>query len=275
MLCKRPYRVGAAEFGCGKCKPCGINRRRLWTGRMLLESVCHKENIVATMTYAHTTDSLEAGDLVMMVKRLRKLSPQPVRYFGCGEYGDRFGRPHFHVAFFGLGIDDEEKIIEAWQGGKWLDPKRQPGDIHVMELNNDTAQYLTGYVTKKIGGSDHEVLAGNFPEFARMSRRPGLGQRALQIVAESLMAYGGAKKLADVGDVPSSIRIAGKHFPLGRYLRCELRKLVGWDGKAPSDTMLKTSREVLLEGPQREKRRYCHEVRAEFLDNLSKSMRRF
>lgn len=227
------------------------------------------------MTYAHTTNSLEAGDLVMMVKRLRKLSTQPVRYFGCGEYGDRFGRPHFHVAFFGLGMNDEEKVIEAWQGGNWKDPKRQPGDIHVMELNNNTAQYLTGYITKKIGGSDHEVLAGNYPEFSRMSRRPGLGQKALQAVADSLMAYGGSKKLSEMGDVPSSVRIGGRIFPLGRYLRGELRKMVGWDKKAPSDTMLKASEEVLLEGPQREKRRYCHEVRAEFLDKLSKSMRRF
>jgi len=274
MLCKRPWRIGAAEFGCGKCKPCGINRRRLWTGRMLLESVCHPDSCVATLTYAHTTSSLEPKDMVLFIKRLRKITPKPFRYFGCGEYGDRFGRPHFHIALFGLSLDDELSIIEAWQTGKWEDVLRQPGDIHLMELNNDTAQYLTGYVTKKIGGSDHEVLAGNYPEFSRMSRHPGLGEKALAAVAESLMADGGSRRLVQLGDVPSSVRIAGRVFPLGRYLRGSLRARVGWDSKAPPDTMLKTSATVLMEGPIREKRRYCHTLRAEFLDSLSKSMRR-
>lgn len=219
---------------------------------------------MVTLTYAVTVPTLQPMDMVLFMKRLRKRYVRPLRYYGVGEYGDRYGRPHFHIALFGHDPQDEEIISQTWG----------LGGVHICELSNDTAQYITGYITKKIGGSDHEALAGNHPEFARMSRRPGLGQQALQIVADSLMSYGGAAKLAELGDVPSSIKVGGKTFPLGRYLRSQLRTLVGWPAKAPPDTMLKTSAKIIMEGEFREKRRYSHEVNANFRDRLSTSMRR-
>lgn len=218
---------------------------------------------MATLTYAVTVPSLIPEDMVLFMKRLRKRYEQPIRYFGVGEYGDRYGRPHFHMALFGISEDDATLISEAWG----------LGGVHVCELNNDTAHYITGYVTKKIGGASHEENMGLLPEFARMSRRPGLGRKALEIVADSLMAYGGSAKLAELGDVPSSIKVGGKTFPLGRYLRKQLRVMVGWNDKAPTDSMLKASATVLIEGNSRENRRYCHELNAEFRARLSNSMR--
>lgn len=232
---------------------------------MLLESCCHSVSSMVTLTYAVTVPSLVPRDLVLFLKRLRKRYPRPLRYYGVGEYGDRFFRPHFHLALFGHDPQDVEAISLTWG----------LGGVHVCELNNDTAQYLTGYVTKKIGQQDWRIERDDLhPEFARMSRRPGLGAHALRVVAESLMSYGGAAALAEQGDVPSSIKVGGKTFPLGRYLRGELRTLVGWPKAAPMDSCLKASASVLLEGDSREKRRYCHELSAEFRAKLSASMRR-
>lgn len=208
-------------------------------------------------------------DMVLFLKRLRKRYAQPLRYYGVGEYGDLYGRPHFHLALFGFNPDDYAILMEAWG----------LGGVHVCELNNDTAQYITGYVTKKIGQKDwNEIGNGLHPEFARMSRgrKPngGIGYRALEMVAVGLMSEGGSARLAELGDVPSSIKCGGKTFPLGRYLRSQLRTMVGWPAKAPSDSMLKASAEVLLEGPARETRRYVHEITAEFREKMAKSLRR-
>ena len=42
------------------------------------------------------------------IKRLRARVGAPIRYFACGEYGDKFSRPHYHVIFFTDGGVDVE-----------------------------------------------------------------------------------------------------------------------------------------------------------------------
>ena len=48
------------------------------------------------------------------MKKLRgRLSPKRVRYFHCGEYGEKFSRPHYHVCLFGFGFPDKVFYKEA------------------------------------------------------------------------------------------------------------------------------------------------------------------
>ena len=42
------------------------------------------------------------------MKRVRKFAGSGVRFFGCGEYGDRGGRPHYHGLLFGLDFEDKK-----------------------------------------------------------------------------------------------------------------------------------------------------------------------
>lgn len=85
-------------------------------------------------------------------------------------------------------------------------------------------------------------LEGRHPEFARMSRMPGLGYDALHEIASQLMAF---NLDTSQTDVPSALRHGKKLLPLGRYLRRKLRTLVGKNEKTPDEILQQISEEML------------------------------
>jgi len=105
--------------------------------------------------------------------------------------------------------------------------------VMVGQLSMASAQYIAGYVTKKMTHRLDIRLDGRHPEFARMSLRPGIGALAMHNVASDMMRW----HLEKNGDVPTALRYGGKLLPLGRYLRRELRKMVGKNEKAPPATL--------------------------------------
>lgn len=252
MLCVKPYGV----FGCGQCMPCRLNRRRLWTARVVLESFCHGDCCMATLTYLDDPWSLVPRDLVLFMKRLRKELGRPVRYFACGEYGDESFRPHFHVALFGVSQLEVEVVYKAWGHGF----------VHMGELNTRSAQYVCGYVTKKMTSWSDGRLLGRCPEFVRMSLKPAIGSGAIDSISRQLMGRGGSLGVVSAGDVPSEVRIAGKKYPLGRYLRRLLRCAIGWDSAVPKEIVralsLRKSLETSIEVDELEVRRIWAERRA-------------
>lgn len=230
-MCKRPFVTYAGEFGCGRCLPCKINHRRLWTSRLLLEQLGHGDSCFITLTYADVPDghhgppapwvwSLQPAHLRNFLKRLRK-SRGSFRYFAVGEYGDKKGRAHFHAALFGVSILEGEAIFAAWGHGS----------IHVGDLTRQSAGYISGYVTKKMTKADDERLFGRHPEFSRASNRPGIGAWQADYVAAKLI------KLGDYGDpdVPAEVHMDGRKFPWGKYLRQRIRKSMGFPVQAPPE----------------------------------------
>lgn len=223
MLCKSPYVVGGTvPVGCGQCLPCRINRRRLWSWRMYLESLCHEENSFLTLTYSKE-ELPDGGTLVPKhcvdwLKRYRKfIAPAKVRYYLVGEYGDQSQRPHYHAALFGVGMSYEEAVKKTW--GK--------GHVMLAEFNQITAQYIAGYVTKKMTDKADPRLQGRYPEFARMSLNPGIGAAAMAVIADALHSDAGLDEIVSTGDVPSAVRVGGRLVPIGRYLRSKLRSEMG------------------------------------------------
>lgn len=97
-------------------------------------------------------------------------------------------------------------------------------------LNEKTANYISGYISKKMTHRSDPRLQGREPEFARMSLKPGLAYTALHDVADVLLMYG-----LDVTepDVPTALRHAAVNRPLGRYLTRSLRALTGKEKNAP------------------------------------------
>lgn len=219
MICDRPYVQGVRAFPCGQCMPCRINRRRLWSNRLLLESCKHNESSFVTLTYAPeflpADGSLKPVHLQLFLKRLRKaLSPRKIRFFAVGEYGDETFRPHYHLAIFGLGQHELDVVRSAWSMG------------HVMlgDLSRASAAYIAQYCTKKMTSTDDPRLQGRHPEFTRMSLRPGIGALAIDDLACALSGVDGSRMLADTGDVPYTLKVGGQDIPLGRYLRMKLRR---------------------------------------------------
>jgi hypothetical protein len=49
-------------------------------------------------------------------ERTKKISPLKIRFFHCGEYGDKTRRPHYHALIFGYGFPDK-KIFKKQKSG--------------------------------------------------------------------------------------------------------------------------------------------------------------
>jgi len=140
---------------------------------------------------------------------LRKLAStrSRIRFFHCGEYGSKTGRPHYHACIFKYDFPDKVFYTER-NGYKlftsqilqdlWTDPSDglPYGYCSVGSLTFESAAYVARYILKKVNGKaadlhyvvfddpENGVLAtdedGNVltvkPEYVTMSRRPGIGK---------------------------------------------------------------------------------------------------
>lgn len=244
MMCKNPYMKNNVPHGCGQCLPCRINKRREWSHRILLESSSHESSTFVTLTYSPEElpedMSLDPSHTLNFIKKLRKrLHPRKIRYFLVGEYGEETQRPHYHLAIFNTYPQDQEDIEQAWN----------KGHVMVGTLTHDSAQYIAGYVTKKLTQPDneknyewreqHDMLLGNrFPEYARMSNRPGIGAHSMETVKDIMETDYGCDLMAELGDVPQGLHYGKKQRPLGRYLRSKIREKMDWKEKKTPEAVL-------------------------------------
>lgn len=228
-------------FGCGQCLPCRINRRRIWANRITLEAIQHGDNTFCTLTYTdkHLPEdgSLDPLALTLFLKRLRKWYDEQygkkLRYYGVGEYGDQSQRPHYHLALFGFPNCERGRTSPRRNGSccTYCDAVLKlwgQGLVELAPLEPGSANYVAGYVTKKLTRPDDPRLEGKHPEFARMSNRPGIGAGFMDEIASTLMELE-----VEYDDVPDAIGQGRKKYPLGRYLKKRLRTRVGRDEKTP------------------------------------------
>lgn len=170
---------------CGKCIGCRIEKSRQWAVRIMHEAELHEANCFITLTYNDENlpadSSLSVRALQLFWKRLRKrVAPVKFKFFAAGEYGDpargeREWNPHYHACVFGYAFPDKFKtgrkngfdlfesdtLAAAWPFGHHS----------IAELTFESAQYVAGYVTKKINGAKaSEHYGKRIPEFGTMSR---------------------------------------------------------------------------------------------------------
>lgn len=239
--------LSGVPFPCGQCLPCRINRRRVWTLRLMLEGLNHAESSFVTLTYAPEflpdNGSLIKKHVQGFLKRLRKsLEPQKIRYFACGEYGEISQRPHYHLIIFGLPPHMEQFITRAWTFGL----------VHVGSFSMDSAQYVAGYVTKKIvkRGTDDERIS----EFVLCSRRPGLGSYALDDIVRVFATPTLRQYIEVKGDIPTSLKVGGKMFPLGRFMSSKLREALEINSDKAVDTYVGSVCNTYIENVLRDKK---------------------
>lgn len=210
MICKKPFRLGVMEYGCGQCMPCRINKGREWVGRLLLERMEHRDACFITLTIdeKHLRGrDLNKRSVQLFLKRLRE-RVGPIRYFAVGEYGDVSWRPHYHLIVFGLSPVQEEEVKKSWPYGF----------VQVGTADVGAIKYITGYVQKKLTGKDEKtkkLLNGRVQEFALMSRHPGIGHGVVSRIHASVTAAPSTVNIVGL----RTIRVCGKTYPLARYLR--------------------------------------------------------
>ena len=225
------WRRGAKhlEIPCRQCAGCRLQYSAHWATRCMHEAKCHTHNAWLTLTYAdehlpsryntgilhpRTNQTIYSGSLhkahpQKFLRALRKalgrgkyqhafhrsalITPGAgVRYYYAGEYGELYGRPHYHLCLFGIDLADKLLDRTTSTGYKlYTSPtleKLWPYGTHQLgELTWESAAYTARYVMKKINGEKKEKhyekldtetgeIIKLIPEYCDMSRRPGIAQ---------------------------------------------------------------------------------------------------
>jgi hypothetical protein len=187
------------KIPCRQCSGCRSEYSRQWAMRILHEASLNLHNSYITLTYndAHlpgllpddngnydAEGTLKLQDFQKFMKRLRKKYPNKIRFYHCGEYGEKQGRPHYHAILFNHQFNDlipvpgkkdlytSKQLLELW--GK--------GHISVGHVTFESAAYVANYVQKKITGKKSQSHYINKhgepikPEYSTMSRNPGIAR---------------------------------------------------------------------------------------------------
>lgn len=194
-----------AEVPCGQCIGCRLAYAQEWAIRCMHEAQIHDENSFITLTYRDEDlpqhGSLDKTHFQKFLKRFRKdIAPTKIRFYHCGEYGEKLARPHYHALIFGYDFPD--KTFWSLSQGKnrnyrsaQLERLWPFGHCIISGVTYQSAAYCARYSIKKIRGQalltrDPETdllpyqiideITGEIinlqPEYATMSRMPGLGR---------------------------------------------------------------------------------------------------
>ena len=189
MTCTNPIMVkgdgGYMMVPCGKCIGCKLDKAREWSVRIANEARMYSDSIFVTLTYddKHLPEdgSIHKSEVQKFLKLVRKrIYPDKVRYFLCGEYGDQFGRPHYHLILFGVSMFDSRLFTahqKACGGYVVLTDCWKKGRVHLGYVTRASASYVARYTMKKANGKNKEwyQAQGIEPEFILMSLKPGIG----------------------------------------------------------------------------------------------------
>lgn len=166
------------EIPCGRCLGCKLDHAAMWATRCTIEAKQWQKNCFVTLTYNNPNLPLtEEGyatlvkkDIQDFLKRLRYYEKgeeqwehplngkieNPIRYFCCGEYGPKGGRPHYHLALFNY-CPKDLKLYKLNKHGdniymsKTLQDIWGKGFVVVEDFNYTTASYIARYCQKKAG----------------------------------------------------------------------------------------------------------------------------
>lgn len=205
------------EIPCGRCIGCRIEKSKIWSLRCVHEASLFENNCFITLTFAEESineyGTLVKKDFQKFMKRLRKKfkgiekvkdkngkETYPIRFFHCGEYGSELNRPHHHACLFNFDFLDK-KLWSIRQGvrlyrSKELEKLWPFGYSTVGDVTIKSAAYVARYISKKVnvppvGNKYYEKFKNWYkrvnketgeifellPEYASMSRRPGIGKR--------------------------------------------------------------------------------------------------
>lgn len=231
MPCYTPGRSRSGQLvSCGGCGFCRLKYAGEWSVRSMHEASLYTENCFITLTYDDKRlppgYDLREGLIyshfnIDFMKALRdrcggrdavthhnfgKINSKtglpypefhrPIRFYVSGEYGENFGRPHWHALLFNFDFSD--KYFWRWRrypNGMRYAVYRSPtleelwpyGNSEIGSVTLQSAGYCARYILKKITGDNAEKhyrivdqdtgqVFDRCPEFSKQSLRPGIGE---------------------------------------------------------------------------------------------------
>jgi len=192
---------------CRQCIGCRLDKSVQWAARCVHESTLYPDNCFITLTYTDKYlpegNSLDHSHFQKFMKKLRDRSNyvgsdgvNPIRYYMCGEYGSKNGRPHFHACLFNYSFTD--KVLWKEPNGnrlyisKTLDELWSKGFSTVGDVTFESAAYIARYIVDKLNISSASSVSDRMrwamkyvdwdtglirnPEYNQPSRRPGLAK---------------------------------------------------------------------------------------------------
>lgn len=242
----RDDHLGSIEIACGRCIGCRERRASDWALRVMHEASLYEDSCFLTLTYApgHVPEhgSLDHRDIQLFLKRVRKKFG-PVRFYMCGEYGPENGRPHYHMALFGVGFRLDRKVFGRSKSGMdyfesaELSALWPLGRATVQDLVAESASYVARYIMKKRLGEDAKdwydwidadgVVHPRRPEYGCMSLKPGVGYYWFKLYGRSVfpqdfvVADGGRRQVPKYYDrlLKRSGSVVLDYIQYGRELR--------------------------------------------------------
>lgn len=260
-----PSGASPVALPCGQCIGCRLERSRQWAIRIMKELKLHDRASFLTLTYddnnlpktASGVSTLCLRDVQLFLKSLRKhYSPQQLRFFQCGEYGETTSRPHYHMILFGTDFSSDRESIENSPSGfpQYTSPTLTRlwgrGRATISEVSFESAAYVARYCLKKITGQKSSLhYNGRIPEFVTMSRRPGIGAQYFTDFQNDI--YPHDEIIPDVGR-PASLppkyfdKLLEKADPaLYKEIKKKRQKNLDWfNDKNNTDTRLATRERV-------------------------------
>lgn len=187
---------------CGKCIECKLQHAKMWGARAAMEiKTSPNNNWFITLTYADkyltynkwNLPTINENDLTIFIKKLRKKYGEGIKYLAGSEYGSRKQRPHFHIIFFNLKLNDlietgtNNNLNQKYYISKDIDKLWGKG-LHIIgQVTYNSANYVARYTLKKQSKIDYEKL-NIAPEKLRMSK--GIGEKYYEKNKDNIFKYG-------------------------------------------------------------------------------------
>jgi hypothetical protein len=155
------------QLPCGRCIGCRMKRAESWAMRCVHEASLHEQNCFITLTYNAENLPPDGGlrkrDFVKFMRKLRKAIPVKIKFYMCGEYGEK-NRPHYHAIIFGYNFPDWVKLPQKSKSGHDLftSPKLEQiwgkGFVQIGDVSYESAAYVARYIMKKQTGASMDLV---------------------------------------------------------------------------------------------------------------------
>lgn len=160
--------INIIKLPCKQCSECRAIKAKDWATRAYIETKENKENMFLTLTYKDENlkyidgeKTLNIKDIQNFKKRLRqhlyrKTGTRPIiKTLECGEYGDKKGRPHYHMLMWGYRAKDlkyykKTKLGDTLYTSKEIEKIWKNGKIIIGNITYESAAYVGRYTTKKL-----------------------------------------------------------------------------------------------------------------------------